>query len=95
MVGSHETIPDIQVEPVVSFESLMMHDVIGRCVDDLAQPRVHQPTWRVLVAGVPRHIVNDLPKHEQAEGVKVHGDEKHHHWKDGGLGQGFERRKRV
>ena len=53
VVGSHETIPDIQVQPVVSFERLMMHDVIGGRIDDLAQPRVHQPARRVLVASMP------------------------------------------
>src|SRR5262249_61656473 len=43
LVGAHEPVPDVEVEAIVAARRFVVHRVVGRRVEQEAQPRGHQP----------------------------------------------------
>ena len=73
VVGAHPAVPEVEVEAVVALEAVVVLDVVGRGVEELAQPGIHEPARVELVAGMAGHVEGDLPKHEETEGARVDG----------------------
>ena len=72
MIRAHEAIPVVEVETIVATHLFVMLDMIGRRVDELADPRFHQPVRVVFIAHMTKDIEGDLPDHEDQEGKWVH-----------------------
>lgn len=69
VVRAHQAIPEIEVEAVVAADFFVVHRVRRRCVDKVAQePGIDKAPVIIFVAGVPDHIEEHLPDHEDTEG---------------------------
>ena len=95
MVGAHPAVPEVEVEAVVPLEAVVVLDVVGRGVEELAQPGIHEPTRMEFVAGMASHVEGYLPKHEEAEGARVDGHQQHREREDAGLDDRLERAEAI
>ncbi len=91
VVRAHEAVPVVEVEAVVAAHLLVMLDVVGRRVQQLAEPRFHEPGGEVFIAGVTDDIEDNLPDHEGKERQRMHGHGEDQQREDAGLHEGLQR----
>ena len=61
MIRAHPAVPEVEVEAEVTFEAVVVLDVVRGGVQELAEPGIHQPLGVELVAGVAGDVLGDLP----------------------------------
>ena len=91
VIRAHEAVPVVEVEAVVAAHFLVMLDVIGRRVQQLAKPGLHEPVREVFKAGVAADVEDNLPDHEGKEGQWMHRYGEDKEWEDAGLHEGLQR----
>jgi len=95
VVGAHDTVPYVEIDPIISVGFFMVHDVVGGGVQHVTQPTLHHPSWIELKSCVSQNVVKNLPPHEHAKCQRVNRDEKGSQREDGSLRQSLPKTERI
>ena len=89
--GSHHTVPEQEIQTIVSFEILVVHIMIHRSIDPFTQPMLTESLWIEFPTQVSVHIINDHEKEEKNQVVEMNGDGENKNQKDARFQNSFQR----
>ena len=89
VVGAHDTVPNVEIDPIISVGFFMVHDVVGGGIQHIAQPTFHYPSWIELKSRVSQNVIENLPPHEHAKCQRMNRYEKGGQREDGSLRESF------
>ena len=89
VIGTHQPIPDVEVEPKVRPELLVVQFVVGNRVQDQSDRAPEKAAREDLDPAMPQDVEHDLPGHEQGERGWVNWDSENEQRTNSRLDEGF------